>query len=172
MQLHACSHDNEAVILGLVHKLEASPVSVGMQLAALQPLSSLFYFDRAYDHSLIHRVMDVAFEVMHTQLQQFVLRVIGITQTWTLDAVRSIGVDIVYCVMNLLCHLTSTENPMASVCKQRIIDEHKMPLVHHAHAMVQSLHEWCMFQPIYLQTTTPYLKNALAYKQLSLIDRV
>ena len=169
--LVACTDDNKAAILELVHGLEMNPehgIHVDMQLLALQAMSSLLHHDRVYDTSLINRLTRVAFEVMHTQLVQLMPRVVGITKSWTLDILRSVEVDIVYSVLNLLCHLTTTANPMASVCKHIIMDRHLIPLVHHAHAMVQSLYEWCIFQPLHLRATTPYFNNADAYEKLSL----
>jgi len=167
--LVACTDDHKGVILGLVDGLGSSLENADVQLLALQAVSSLLQHNCVYDASLIHRVTTVAFEVMHTHLKQLMPCVIGITKSWTLDILRSVEVGIVYAGLNLLCHLTTTANPMGIVCKQVIMDEHLIPLVHHAHAVAQSLHEWCMFQPLHLRATTPYFSNAEAYNKLSQI---
>ena len=167
--LVTCTDDHKGIILGLVDGLESNLENADVQLLALQATSSLLQHDRVYDANLINRLTRVAFEVMQTQLEQLMPCVIGITKSWTLEILRSVEVGIVYAGLNLLCHLTTTANPMGIVCKQMIIDEHLIPLVHHAHAVVQSLHEWCMFQPLHLRATTPYFSNANAYKKLSQI---
>ena len=164
-----CSEQHAAEILWHVEGLETNAERVDMQLAALEPLAALLMYDIVYDRNLISRLIRVAFDVMHTQLVQLMPCVVGITESWTLDIVRSTEVAIVYGVLDLLCHLTARENSMGSVCKKMILEQHQIPLVHHAHAMVQSLHEWCMFQPLSLKAKTPYYKNAQAYMQLSLI---
>ena len=156
------SEQNAAEILRQVEGL-GNAVRVDMELAAL------LTYETGHDRHLISQLIDVAFDVMHRQLVQLMPCVVGITKSWTLDIVRSTEVAIVYGVLDLLCHLTASENPMGSVCKKMILEQHQLPLVYHAHAMVQSLHEWCMFQPLSLKAKTPYYKNAQAYKQLSLI---
>jgi len=171
-ELHAASDDNAAAILGLVEALETNADRVDMQLAALDPLKALLMYDIAHDANLISRLIRVAFDVMYQHLLQLMPCVVGITKSWTLDIVRSVEVAIVYSVLNLLCHLTAPENRMARLCKGMILDRHQLPLIHHAHAMVQSLHEWCMFQPLRLKAKTPYYKNAEAYERLSLIGTV
>ena len=169
---HASSDDRDAAMLGLVEALETNTDRVEMQLAALHPLKALLMYDIAHDANLISRLMRVAFDVMYPQLLQLMPCVVGITKTWTLHIVQSSEVAIVYSVLDLLCHLTAPENRMARLCKEMILDRHQLPLVHHAHAMVQSLHEWCMFQPLPLKARTPYYKNAEAYERLSLIGTV
>jgi hypothetical protein len=172
IERHTSSNDRAAAILGLVEALETNADRVSLQLAALDPLPALLMYDIAHDPNLISRLMRVAFDVMYPQLLQLMPCVVGITKSWTLDIVRSVEVAIVYSVLNLLCHLTAPENRMARMCEKMILDRHQLPLVHHAHAMVQSLHEWCMFQPLRLKATTPYYKNAEAYERLSLIGTV
>ena len=169
---HATCKDIDVTILGLVLTLETNADRVDMHLAALEPLTGLLMYDTLHDPNLISRLMRVAFDVMYAQLVLLMPCVVGITKTWTLDIVRSTEVAIVYGVLNLLCHLTAPENRMAKLCKKMIWDRHQLPLVHHAHAMVRSLHEWCMFQPLHLKATTPYYRNAEAYEQLSLIESV
>jgi len=165
------SEQNAADILTHVNALQNAK-SADLQLAELEPLAALLMYDIVYDHNLIRRLISVVFGVMHTQLEQLVPYVVGIDKWWTLVIVRSKEVAIVYGVLDLLCHLTASENHMGSVCKRMILEERQMSLVHHAHAVVQSLHEWCMFQPSSVEARTPYYKNAQAYKQLSLIDSV
>ena len=159
------SEQNAAEILRQVEGL-GNAERVDMELAAL------LTYETGHDRKLISQLIYVAFDVMHRQLVQLVPCVIGISKSWTLDIVRSTEVAIVYGVLDLLCHLTASENPMGSVCKRMILEQRQMSLVHHAHAVVQSLHEWCMFQPSSVEARTPYYKNAQAYKQLSLIDSV
>ena len=169
---HAACKDIDVAILGLVLGLEVNAEHLDMQLAAFGPLTALLEYDTLYDENLISRLMRVAFDVMHAQLSLLMPCVVGITKTWTLDIVRSTEVAIVYGVLDLLCHLTAPENRIAKLCKKMILDHQQLPLVHHAHAMVQSLHEWCMFQPLHLKARTPYYRNADAYEQLSLIETV
>ena len=163
--------NNAADILTQVNALQNAK-RVDLQLAELEPLAALLMYDIEYDHNLISRLINMVFDVMHTQLEQLVPCVIGINKCWTLVIVRSKEVAIVYGVLDLLCHLTASENLMGSVCKRMILEQRQMSLVHHAHAVVQSLYEWCMFQPLSVEARTPYYKNAQAYKQLSLIDSV
>ena len=167
--LVACTEGHKAVILGLVDGLESNSDDLGTQLLTLQAMSSLLRHDRVYDASLIRHITKVSFDVMHTQLVQLMPCVVDITEFWTFDLLRSVEVEIVYAVLNLLCHITTTANPMASECKQFIMDSHFIPLVHHGHAMGQSLNEWCMFQPLHLCAKTPYWNNADAYDKLSKI---
>ena len=109
---------------------------------------------------------------MEPVLEDLSLRVVGITAHWDLDVVRSAKVRTVYAALDLLCHLTAAEAKMSSMCVQIILETRMMSLVHHAHAVVQSSHEWCMFQPWYLEAKDPFYKNAAQYEKLSQIGHM
>ena len=145
--------------------------SPNMQVETLEALTEEYKHNRVYAKETLARLIRAIFDAMEPELENLVYHAMGITKTWDLELVRSTGVCIVYAALDMLCHLTSTEAKMGLMCVEIIQEQCMMSLVHHAHHVVQSLHVWCLFQPVDVGATTSFYKNRDKYQQLSQIGQ-